>query len=420
MDRQLLYWIWLALRCGAGSENGTYLMAKLGSPEEIYAADETRLDGVAGISPELKKALLDKNIEICKRILDFCERTNVSIMTADSDIYPQRLKNIHAKPLLLYYKGKVPKIDDNVLCAVVGTRSCTEYGEKVAYKFGAELAMGGAIVVSGMARGIDAMAARGALSVGGHTIAVLGCGIETAYPPQNRELMEEIILNGTVMTEYAPGTEPAGWNFPVRNRIISGLCQATLVVEADKRSGALITAGRAISQGRDVFAVPGKIGDRESEGTNELIREGAKVALSAKDILREYELLYPHRIFIENIDERMYATSQKLRVASPSSTARLDPPPKYTKVRLFDDEPKKTKTSRQKEKEPDLSYLTEEERKLFSVINDKMTADEIHRAAKGVGIEKETGALLGLLTTLEIYGLIEAVPGGSYKRVKNF
>lgn len=177
MDRQLLYWIWLALRCGAGSENGTYLMAKLGSPEEIYAADETRLDGVAGISPELKKALLDKNIEICKRILDFCERTNVSIMTADSDIYPQRLKNIHAKPLLLYYKGKVPKIDDNVLCAVVGTRSCTEYGEKVAYKFGAELAMGGAIVVSGMARGIDAMAARGALSVGGHTIAVLGCGI---------------------------------------------------------------------------------------------------------------------------------------------------------------------------------------------------------------------------------------------------
>ncbi|MBD9208751.1 MAG: DNA-protecting protein DprA [Clostridiales bacterium] len=420
MDRQLLYWIWLALRCGAGSENGTYLMAKLGSPEEIYAADETRLDGVAGISPELKKALLDKNIEICKRILDFCERTNVSIMTADSDIYPQRLKNIHAKPLLLYYKGKVPKIDDNVLCAVVGTRSCTEYGEKVAYKFGAELAMGGAIVVSGMARGIDAMAARGALSVGGHTIAVLGCGIETAYPPQNRELMEEIILNGTVMTEYAPGTEPAGWNFPVRNRIISGLCQATLVVEADKRSGALITAGRAISQGRDVFAVPGKIGDRESEGTNELIREGAKVALSAKDILREYELLYPHRIFIENIDERMYATSQKLRVASPSSTVRLDPPPKYTKVRLFDDEPKKTKTSRQKEKEPDLSYLTEEERKLFSVINDKMTTDEIHRAAENVGIKKETGALLGLLTTLEIYGLIEAVPGGSYKRVKNF
>ena len=166
--------------------------------------------------------------------------------------------------------------------------------------------------------------------------------------------------------------------------------------------------------------MPGKIGDRESEGTNELIREGAKVALSAKDILREYELLYPHRIFIENIDERMYATSQKLRVASPSSTARLDPPPKYTKVRLFDDEPKKPKTSRQKEKEPDLSYLTEEERKLFSVINDKMTTDEIHRAAENVGIEKETGALLGLLTTLEIYGLIEAVPGGSYKRVKNF
>lgn len=418
MDRQLLYYIWLSLRCGAGSENGTYLMSKIGSPEEIFASDEKQLDEVKGLSPDLKKALLDKNTDICKKILEFCDRTNVSIMTVDSDIYPQRLKDIHAKPLLLYYKGKVPKIDDNVLCAVVGTRSCTEYGEKVAYKFGAELAMGGAIVVSGMARGIDAMAARGALSVGGHTIAVLGCGIETAYPPQNRELMEQIILNGTVMTEYAPGTEPAGWNFPVRNRIISGLCQATLVVEADKSSGALITAGRAISQGRDVFAVPGKIGDRESEGTNELIREGARVALSAKDILSEYELIYPHRIFIENIDDRMYATSQKLKVASPSSTARLDPPPKYTKVRLFDDEPKKPKQPR--EREPDLSFLTEDERAVLSVIKDKMTTDEIHREAKSVGIEKETGALLGLLTTLEVYGLIEAVPGGSYKRVKNF
>ena len=230
--------------------------------------------------------------------------------------------------------------------------------------------------------------------------------------------MDCIAAHGAVISEFPPGTRPDGRNFPPRNRIISGLGLGTLVVEADKSSGALITAGRAISQGRDVFAVPGKIGDRESEGTNELIREGARVALSAKDILSEYELIYPHRIFIENIDDRMYATSQKLKVASPSSTARLDPPPKYTKVRLFDDEPKKPKQPR--EKEPDLSFLTEDERAVLSVIKDKMTTDEIHREAKSVGIEKETGALLGLLTTLEVYGLIEAVPGGSYKRVKNF
>ena len=413
MDRSLLYWIWLSLRCGAGSESGTYLLAQVGSPEEIYASDEARLEEVGGISKELRHALLDKDLELCKRILDFCERTNVSIMTADSDIYPKRLASIHAKPLLLYYKGKIPKIDDNVLVAVVGTRSCTEYGEKTAYKFGAELARGGAIVVSGMALGIDGMAARGALSVGGHTIAVLGCGIETAYPPQNRELMEQIIVNGTVMTEYAPGTEPSGWNFPVRNRIISGLSQATLVVEADKRSGALITAGRAQSQGRDVFAVPGKIGDRESEGTNELIRNGAKIALSAKDILREYELLYPHRIFTENIDDRRYVTSQKVKVAA--TDAKIDPPPSYTKNRPYQ-EPKRQSAP----KNEDLSYLTEEERKLFALIGDRMTTDEIYKAAIASGMSLETGAMLGLLTTLEIYGLIEAVPGGSYKRVKNF
>ncbi len=419
MDRQLLYWIWLSLRCGAGSENGTYLLAKLKTPQAVYEATEEQLKEIPGLPKDLITALLDKDLDLCKRIVDYCVRTNVSIMTADSDIYPQRLKNIHSKPLLLYYKGKVPDIDANVLCAVVGTRSCTDYGERVAYKFGAELAMGGAIVVSGMALGIDAMAARGALSVGGHTIAVLGCGIDTAYPPQNRDLMEEIILNGTVMTEYAPGTEPAGWNFPVRNRIISGLCQATLVVEADKRSGALITADRAISQGRDVFAVPGKIGDRESEGTNALIQSGVRVALSAKDILREYELLYPTKIFVEHIDDRRFVTSQKLKVASPSREATVAAPPRYTKVRIFDDPPEKSRVREKSEpkQEQDLSSLTDEERELYSVIKGKMTTDEIHRAAESIGIKKDTGGLLGLLTTLEVYGLIEAAPGGAYKRV---
>lgn len=407
----LVYWIWLSLRCGAGSESGTYLLSQLGTPEEIYNASEAAIDGIAGVSDELKHALADKDLDLCKRILTYCERANVSIMTCESKIYPERLRSIYAKPLLLYYKGKVPNIDDNVLISVVGTRSCTEYGEKTAYKFGAELASGGAIVVSGMAAGIDAMAARGALSVRGHTIAVLGCGIDTAYPPQNKELMEQIMLCGTVMTEYAPGTEPSGKNFPIRNRIISGLSQATLVVEADRYSGALITAGRARSQGRDIFAVPGRIGERESEGPNDLIRHGAKIALSAKDILEEYELLYPHRIFTENISggER-YVTSQKTRVASTDMRLGAIVPPKYSKSK------KVSLVEPDRRSEPDTSYLTDCEKTVFSVITGKMTSDEIRAAASEKGAGMDTGALLGVLTTLEIYGLIEAVPGGSYKR----
>lgn len=407
----LLYWIWLSLRCGAGSESGTYLLAQLGTPKEIFESDEQTLSDIGGISDDLRSALLDKDMDLCKRILDYCERTNVSVMTAESPVYPERLRSIHAKPLVLYYKGKVPKIDDNVLIAVVGTRSCTEYGERTAYKFGAELASGGAIVVSGMALGIDAMAARGALSVRGHTIAVLGCGIDTAYPPQNKTLMEQIIVNGTVITEYAPGTEPTAKHFPIRNRIIAGLCQATLVVEADKGSGSLITAGRARSQGRDVFAVPGRIGEKESEGTNDLIRHGAKIALSAKDILEEYELLYPHRIFTENIPSGRYATSQTLKVAA--TDAKLEQvPPRYTKNK----KPEKAQAVPKKRSEPDVSYLTDREKAVFALIVGKMTSDEIRAAAQSAGGEIETGELLGILTTLEIYGLIEARPGGCYER----
>lgn len=409
MER-LIYWIWLSLRCGAGSESGTYLLAQFKDPKAVYDADDKALSAVGGISEELKKALLDKDIELCKRILDYCRRTNVSIMTCDDTIYPERLRSIHAKPILLYYKGKIPQIDDSVLVAVVGTRSCTQYGEKSAYKFGAELAQGGAIVVSGMALGIDAYAARGALSVKGHTIAVLGCGIDTAYPPQNKDLMQQIMMTGTVITEYAPGTQPSGKNFPVRNRIISGLCQATLVVEADRHSGALITAGRAMSQGRDVFAVPGRIGEQASEGTNDLIRNGAKIALSGKDILEEYELLYPHRIFTENISQNRFVTSQKLRVAA--TDMKLDqapPPPRYTKKRTMPATPKKRN-------EPDISYLTEQEQAVFRIMNGKMTSDEIRAAALENNIPVETGELLSILTTLEIYGLISALPGGSYER----
>ena len=281
---------------------------------EILILDDA-LSAVDGIDNNIMAALLDRDLSLSMRILEYCERVNVGIMTLSSSVYPERLRSIHAKPILLYYRGRIPDIDDHVMIACVGTRKCSKSGAVNAERLGRELACAGAVVVSGMALGIDACAQRGALSAGGHTIAVLGCGIDRVYPPENRELMEEIAEHGTLITEYAPGSDPAGKHFPVRNRIISGLCQGTVVVEADLYSGSLITARAARMQGRDLFAFPGNPEDRRSEGTNTLIREGAKLVTCAADILNEYELLYPHRIFTEKIPSSGFSGSKKARTA---------------------------------------------------------------------------------------------------------
>ena len=203
--------------------------------------------------------------------------------------YPGRLKNIYDPPALLYCKGRLPLLDDLLCVAVVGTRDCTPYGVACAEKLGFGLASGGAAVVSGLAKGIDAAAIRGALRAGGVTVGVVGNGLDVYYPYESRYLYEDVASAGILLSEYPPGTEPASGHFPVRNRIISGLSLAALVVEAPEKSGALITAATALEQGRDVFAVPGPIDAPASVGCNRLIRDGAGLVSDASDILREYE-----------------------------------------------------------------------------------------------------------------------------------
>ena len=191
--------------------------------------------------------------------------------------------------MLLYYRGTLTVLDDLPAVAVVGTRRCTPYGETAAEKLGYGLAAGGAAVISGLARGIDAAAARGALRAGGITVGVVGNGLDVHYPRESRYLYEDVAAAGVLLSEYPPGTEPAPAHFPVRNRILSGLSNAVLVVEAPEKSGALITAATALEQGRDVFAVPGPIDAPDSVGCNRLIRDGAGLVTDASDILREYE-----------------------------------------------------------------------------------------------------------------------------------
>jgi DNA processing protein len=201
-----------------------------------------------------------------------------------SKLYPRLLADLHDPPALLHVRGDVDVLSQPAV-AIVGARSCSAYGAQVGRSLAGELAAAGLVVVSGLARGIDAEAHRGALAVCGRTVAVLGCGIDRDYPRSHAELARRIRVDGAVVSEYPPGVEPAPWRFPARNRIIAGLCAATVVVEARERSGALITADFALELGRDVFAVPGEITSALSAGTNDLLRQGAAPLLTAADVL---------------------------------------------------------------------------------------------------------------------------------------
>jgi DNA processing protein len=198
--------------------------------------------------------------------------------------FPSLLRELHDPPSRLYVRGSVALLAQPAV-AVVGARSCSSYGAQVSRTIGRELGAAGVVVVSGLARGVDAEAHRGALEAGGQTVAVLGCGIDRDYPRRHSELASRIVVDGAIVSEYPPGTEPAPWRFPARNRIVAGLCLATVVVEARARSGALITADFALELGREVFAVPGEITAGLSAGTNELLRQGAAPLLAVADVL---------------------------------------------------------------------------------------------------------------------------------------
>lgn len=292
----LKYWVWLTTLPGLTDHSKLLLLQHFSSPEDIYYADEEALWQVEGLKKEQAALLNSKSLTAADRILSDCARKDIFLVTMADAMYPDRLRNIYQPPLLLYGKGAMPLFDEEAAVAVVGTRSCTPYGIHCAEKLGYELTQQGAMVVSGMAKGIDGAAMRGALRFGGFTCGVLGGGVDVVYPAENRRLYEDIAATGVLLSEYPPRTEPEGWRFPMRNRILSGLSVAAVVVEAPLRSGALITAENAMEQGRDVFAVPGPIDAPNSAGCHRLIREGAILATCAGDILSEYESRFPHKL----------------------------------------------------------------------------------------------------------------------------
>ena len=312
---------WVALKSveGVGSVAFRNLLAVYGSPRRVFEAALPDLEQAAGLNHKTARNIKDfRGWEQARAELAKAEREGVSIVTCEDPAYPERLRRIYDPPPLLYIKGSLDTADIPV--AVVGSRNASPYGRYVTEKLSRELAQRGATVVSGLARGIDTCAHRGALAARGRTIAVMGCGIDVIYPPENRKLHGEIASNGAVVTEFAFGTEPDRPHFPARNRIISGLSLGVLIVEAGEKSGSLITARCALEQNREVFAVPGSIDLPGSRGTNRLLRQGAKLVETVEDILEE---ILP-QLERPNVTEERFARTKSAQQDRPGREALTD------------------------------------------------------------------------------------------------
>ena len=290
---QLLDWIWLTTLSGVSTQSQLRLLEQFGSPAAVFRAAPEELRTVKGLRRSELSALKSRDLRRAERVLEDCRRMGYHILTMEDPAYPQRLRYIEGPPLVLYYIGELLPFDELPVIAVVGARNSSHYGQSQAYRLGYELARCGGTVLTGIARGIDSRALEGALRAGAKVAAILGNGLDVVYPPENGKLYKAVQSHGCLISEYAPGTPPYGKNFPKRNRIMSGLALAALVVEAGARSGSLITANLALEQGRDVYAVPGNLEEACCVGSNSLLQDGALLATSGWDVLQNYQARYP-------------------------------------------------------------------------------------------------------------------------------
>jgi len=409
----LLHWIWLAHRSGVSDRVKVNLLRHFRDPEDIYFADGESYRHVEGITKEAVAALDDKDLTFAEAVMESCRRENLHILTFQDAAYPSKLKNIADPPVLLYYKGTLPDFDALPVIGVVGTRKASAYGMQTAKRMGYQIAKCGGIVVSGMAYGIDGMAMSGALTAGEITVGVLGCGADIVYPLSNRALFRDVEQYGCILSEFAPGTQPAKWTFPKRNRIISGLSNGVLVVEAPEGSGALITANHALEQGRDVFVVPGNIDQPGFVGSHRLLRDGATLVSSGWDILSDYEALYPGNTHREEsasrqtvYPEEMEKTAEKV-AQKPKLPENNRPLKKILEKKSIDNQPSEAYS----DVNTTLPKLSADEQLIAAALSsgERLVDDVI--AETGL----TTGKILALLTMLELKGVVKRLPG---KRIR--
>lgn len=368
MSSGMKYWVWLSSISGMGAKKYSQLLEIYHTPENLWHASEKELLHIPFLNEAAVRKLMDKKTrEQVEVHLENIYKHNIKVISIDHIDYPAYLKNIYDPPIALYVRGSL--IQDKVV-SVVGSRKATPYGLQTAERISYDLARRGITIASGMARGVDSHAHNGALNAGGRTLAVLGCGPDIIYPPENRELMERIIQSGAVLSEFLPGFPPLPQNFPARNRIISGMSLGVVVIEAGERSGSLITANFALEQGREVFAVPGNVTSTNSKGTNKLIKEGAKLVADVEDILEELNFFD-----ISNTNSMEDGISTRIKRNS-----------------LFND-------------------LSVEERTVAQCLDSDALHIDILTQKCGLSI-KEINAILVLL---ELQGVVEQLPGKIYK-----
>ncbi len=286
------YWYWIINIEKVGIKKIKSLIDYYGSPKDAFHGKESELKQISTLrEKDIINISRSKNIHKIQKNYNSLNKKDIYLVTIDDTDYPKRLKDIYDSPYGLYVKGNLPK-EDKLTISVVGARNCTDYGKEVALRLSKELASCGVQIISGLAHGIDGYAHQGALNAGGKTYAILGCGIDICYPKENFSLYMDIMEQGGIISEYGLGKPPMAYQFPMRNRIISGLSDGILVIEAREKSGSLITVDSGLEQGKNIYAVPGSIYNKLSEGCNNLIKQGAKIITSSQDILEDFNYNY--------------------------------------------------------------------------------------------------------------------------------
>ncbi|MBQ8310485.1 MAG: DNA-processing protein DprA [Clostridia bacterium] len=447
----VLFWIWLAEALGPAYQKTSQLLSLYDNPYDLFQAEEAELERIEDFPERVRAALSDKSLKHASDILSACERLGISILTYGEDEYPYVLRELADPPILLYYIGQLPDWNRKLCVAMVGTRRMSAYGLHSSYRIAYETAMANAVVVSGMATGIDGVCSAAALAANGETVAVLGCGVDSIYPKHHRRLRDAICKRGAVISEYPPGTEPRGYHFPARNRIISGMSQATVVLEAGIGSGSLITAKDAILQGRQVYALPANVGSHGAEGTNGLLRDGAKPIIEAADLLEAYRHVYADTLAINSMLQNRAAPYADLHYLQELGVIELTEHSQkngasvgtvatqsLTQKKLREAEEKSRRVTVKKKREqaeskkmektvaeidectdggqtPDevLSSLTPVQQAVLAAIPDDraISADSLN------ALDYPYGDVVAALTVLEIMGMIQKLPGALYTKL---
>lgn len=394
----LLYWIWFAQLQGIPLWQKRELLQYFADPEELFFLREALPSSALEMNPKLPELLCDRDLTQAEKILNQCRRKGIRLLTYGDPAYPDRLRTIQDPPMVLYYKGTLPDWDAQPVIGLVGTRKASAYGLQVARQLGEQISDCGATVISGGASGADTKSMEGALDRMGKVVCVLGCGVDVIYPRTNRRLFSRTEERGCLLSEYPPQEAALGWHFLQRNRIISGISNGVVIVEAPEKSGALNTAKHALEQGRDLYAVPANIGVMTAYGSNQLLLEKAQAVLSGWDVVKNYAHLYP---------DTVHKPGERIRPVMEDCQAKVaqNPiiPEKLPKKVI--DNWENTSYSELRQLEP---ALNQEEQAVLALL----TGQPLHPDAVAARSDLPAGKVQSILTKLAVKGLVQLHPGG--------